>query len=80
LKQQVLLKNKYEKNPQILDVRTPEEFTQGHIDDAVNVNWLGDNFVADAKKFDKTKPVFVYVWKQKQTEKLNELGFKTYTN
>jgi 3-mercaptopyruvate sulfurtransferase SseA len=28
------------KNPQILDVRTPEEFTQGHIDDAVNVNWL----------------------------------------
>jgi rhodanese-related sulfurtransferase len=37
---------------------------------------VGDNFVADAKKFDKTKPVFVYVWKQKQTEKLNELGFK----
>jgi rhodanese-related sulfurtransferase len=32
-------------NPQILDVRTPEEFTQGHIDD--KRNWLGDNFVAE---------------------------------
>ena len=66
--------------PQILDVRTPEEFTQGHIDDAVNVNWLGDNFVADAKKFDKTKPIFVYCKSgnrsKKATEKLNELGFK----
>lgn len=66
--------------PQIFDVRTPEEFTQGHIDDAVNVNWLGDNFVADAKKFDKTKPIFVYCKSgnrsKKATEKLNELGFK----
>jgi rhodanese-related sulfurtransferase len=28
IEQQVLLKNKYNANPQILDVRTPEEFTQ----------------------------------------------------
>jgi hypothetical protein len=43
---------------------------------------VGDNFVADAKKFDKTKPVFYIVkWKQKQkSNQLNELGFKTYTN
>jgi rhodanese-related sulfurtransferase len=67
-------------NPQILDVRTPEEFTQGHIDNAANVNWLGDRFVADAEKFDKTKPVFVYCKSgrrsKKATEKLQELGFK----
>jgi rhodanese-related sulfurtransferase len=40
---------------------------------------LGDNFVADAKKFDKTKPVFVYCkveTQKKATEKLNELGFQ----
>jgi rhodanese-related sulfurtransferase len=67
-------------NPQILDVRTPEEFTEGHIDNAANVNWLGDRFVADAEKFDKTKPVFVYCKSgrrsKKATEKLQELGFK----
>ena len=67
-------------NPQILDVRTPEEFTEGHIDNAANVNWLGDRFVVEAGKFDKTKPVFVYCKSggrsKKATEKLQELGFK----
>jgi hypothetical protein len=45
---------------------------------------VGNNFVADAKKFDKTKPV-LYIVKvetevKKATEKLNELGSKIYTN
>jgi thioredoxin len=74
-------KIKETQNPQILDVRTPEEFSSEHIDDAKNVNWLGDNFVADAENFDKSKPVFVYCKSggrsQKAAEKLNELGFKT---
>jgi rhodanese-related sulfurtransferase len=67
-------------NPQILDVRTPEEFTEGHIKDAANVNWLGERFVSDAEKFDKTKPIFVYCKSgnrsMKATEKLQQLGFK----
>lgn len=66
-------------NPQILDVRTPEEFSTDHLDQAVNVNWLGDNFVSGAKKIDKTKPVFVYCKSggrsQSAVEKLEELGF-----
>lgn len=65
---------------QILDVRTPEEFTSEHIDNAVNVNWLGDNFVSGAEKFDKSKPVFVYCKSggrsAKASAKLAELGFK----
>lgn len=71
-------------NPQILDVRTPEEFVSGHIDNAENVNWLGDNFVATATKYDKTKPVFVYCktgGRSKQAaEKLESLGFTTIYN
>jgi hypothetical protein len=51
IEQQVfLLKNKYNANPQILDMYITPECTQGHIDDAVNVNWLGTDFVADTKK------------------------------
>jgi rhodanese-related sulfurtransferase len=73
-------KIKTTKNPQILDVRTPEEFNAGHLENADNVNWLGDSFVNDSKKYDKTKPVFVYcrsgARSKKATEKLEELGFK----
>lgn len=66
-------------NPQILDVRTPAEFSSDHIDKAVNIDWLGDSFVAGVEKLDKTKPVFVYCKSggrsQSAVEKLEELGF-----
>ena len=69
---------------QILDVRTPEEYASEHIENATNVNWLGDNFVADAEKFDKSKPVFVYCKiggrSSKAAAKLAELGFATIYN
>ena len=69
---------------QILDVRTPEEFASEHIESAVNVNFLGDNFVTDAEKFDKSKPVFVYCKiggrSSKAAAKLAELGFATIYN
>ena len=47
-------------NPQLLDVRSPEEFAVEHLDKATNLNWNGDDFVTKASKYDKTKPVFVY--------------------
>jgi thioredoxin len=65
---------------QILDVRTPEEFNSEHIDNATNANWLGDSFVADIAKLDKTNPVFVYcksgARSTKASVKLEEFGFK----
>jgi thioredoxin len=67
-------------NAQILDVRTPEEFASEHLDNAVNVNWLAEDFVANTGKFDKSKPVFVYcksgARSMKAAAKLEELGFK----
>jgi thioredoxin 1 len=47
-------------NAIIVDVRTPEEFADGHIQNAINVNWRGDSFEADIDKLNKTNPVFVY--------------------
>jgi thioredoxin len=67
-------------NAQILDVRTPEEFASQHLDNAQNINWNGDDFVAKAEKLDKTKPVFVYCMvggrSKKASDKLGELGFQ----
>jgi len=66
-------------NAQLLDVRTPEEFTKEHIDNADNVNWNSADFVSQVAKYDKTKPVFVYCLsggRSKQAAgKLEELGF-----
>jgi thioredoxin len=66
-------------NPQVLDVRTPEEFISGHLDEAVNVNWLSPDFVSNTSKYDKSKPVFVYCKSggrsHQAAQKLAELGF-----
>jgi thioredoxin len=71
-------------NAQIIDVRTPQEFASGHLDNAVNIDWLGDNFVVNAEKLDKTKPVFVYCKTSNRSpqaaKKLEELGFATIYN
>ncbi|MDI1256366.1 MAG: thioredoxin domain-containing protein [Flavobacterium sp.] len=47
-------------NPQIIDVRSPEEFTSGHLDNATNINWNGADFEGKIKEYDKSKPIFVY--------------------
>lgn len=44
----------------ILDVRTPGEFSQGHIQNAININWNGNNFESETDKLDKSKPIYVY--------------------
>jgi thioredoxin len=69
---------------QIIDVRTPQEFAAGHLDNALNIDWLGNDFEANVQKLDKTKPVFVYCKTSnrspKAAEKLEELGFTTIYN
>lgn len=44
----------------ILDVRTPEEFDKGHLKNAFNIDWNGDEFEVQTAKLDKNKTVFVY--------------------
>jgi thioredoxin len=68
-------------NPQLIDVRSPEEFAGQHIDNATNIDWNGENFVKKVSVYDKSKPVLVYCMsggRSKQAaEKMKELGFKT---
>lgn len=55
-----LEKIKATKDAQLIDVRTPGEFEAGHIENAKNINWNDDNFMAEVANLDKTKPIFVY--------------------
>ncbi len=46
---------------QIVDVRTPGEFAEGAIDNAVNMNYHDSDFAEQAVgKLDKNKPVMLY--------------------
>lgn len=45
----------------VLDVRTPEEYAEGYIGNAININWQNiDEFKTKAAELDKSRPVYVY--------------------
>ncbi len=65
---------------QLVDVRTPEEFAEGHIAGAKNINVFDNDFINQCEKtLDKTKPVAVYCRSGKRSaeaaQKLSEKGY-----
>ena len=71
-------------NGQIIDVRTPEEVTEGYIKGAENINIYDPNFEANISKLDKNKPVYVYCKSGGRSgnamSKMEELGFMEVYN
>jgi phage shock protein E len=63
----------------ILDVRTPEEFAEGHIPGAVLINIYDEDFKSKVNALDKSKEVMVYcaagVRSEKASAILKESGF-----
>lgn len=47
-------------NAPIIDVRTPNEFSGGHLQNAQNIDVSGSDFEQQIETLDKSKPVFVY--------------------
>lgn len=47
-------------NALIIDVRTPDEFSGGHLQNAQNIDISGNDFDKQIETLDKSKPVFVY--------------------
>ncbi|PRX57179.1 rhodanese-like domain-containing protein [Flagellimonas meridianipacifica] len=68
------------KDVQFVDVRTPKEYKDGHIDDAVNFN-IKDRlaFLEQIESLSKEKPVYLYcksgVRSKKAAELLKKEGF-----
>lgn len=68
-------------NVQLLDVRSSEEFLEGHISSAINVDAQGSHFVDNATaKLDKGKQVAVYCRSGRRSaraaQQLTKAGFK----
>ncbi len=57
---QLIQQHKGDKNFVILDVRTPSEFQQGHIEHALNLNLYDPDFKAKLAQLDTAKTYLVY--------------------
>ncbi len=67
-------------NVQIIDVRTPEEFADGHIQNAVNIDYFSKSFSVNISKLNKQKTLLVYCAAGGRSataaKELKKLGFK----
>jgi phage shock protein E len=73
-----------EKDVVILDVRSPEEFKEGHVPGATNVNVSDEKFAEKVEALGKDKSILVYCRSGKRstvaTEKMSKMGFEKLYN
>lgn len=64
---------------QLIDVRQPNEFTSGHIENAVNMSLYASDFETQISTLDKNKEVYLYCLTGKRSasaaRKLKKMGF-----
>ncbi|MUH35615.1 rhodanese-like domain-containing protein [Zobellia amurskyensis] len=64
----------------LVDVRTPQEYNNGHLDQAVNINLLDADFIKSVDTIHRGQPIYVYCKKGGRSAKaakvLDSLGFK----
>ncbi len=68
------------KKAQVIDVRTPKEYKEGTILNAVNIDFLDERFSKNIEQLDKKQPVYIFCQSGKRSaaaaEKLQEAGFE----
>lgn len=74
-----------DENAVILDVRTEDEFNEGFIANAINIDiHRGQDFVKEIESLDKNKNYYVYcrsgMRSAKACEMMNQLGFENAYN
>jgi len=48
------------KEPLLIDVRTEQEFASGHLNSAININYLSEDFWDQIEQLDTDRDIFVY--------------------
>lgn len=74
-----------DENAVILDVRTEDEWNEGYIPNAINIDiHKGQGFISEIEKLDKNKNYYVYCRSGARSGKacqiMNELGFENAYN
>jgi rhodanese-related sulfurtransferase len=64
----------------LVDVRTPEEYAAGHLEEALNVNLFREDFVRVADTLPKDKTIYLYCQKGGRSARaariLDSLGYR----
>lgn len=60
----------------VLDVRMPQEFEQGHIEGAININFFDPNFKYQLLELEKNKKYYVYCKNDARSERAAEFMLK----
>ena len=68
----------------VLDIRTPEEYAAGYVEDAINMDYYAADFEQQLDKLDKNQTYLVYCRTANRNGQampiFEELGFKTVYN
>jgi len=71
-------------NGTTLDVRTPKEYAEGHLNGSINMNYFDKDFKNQVGKLYKAKPVYVYCHSGGRSSKamsiMKSQGFATVYN
>ena len=74
------LQKKISRNIQLVDVRTAKEFKEGHIGNAINIDFNSPDFEVNIQKLNKSKRVYLYCRtgnrSAKASQKMSILGFR----
>jgi len=76
--------NRDNPNLVIIDIRTPKEFEEEHIEGAMNLDYYSDTFGDELNKLDKNKTYLVYCQTGRRSERafdlMKEFGFREIYN
>ncbi len=75
---------RYDDNFVIMDVRTPEEYADGHIEKAINLDYHSTTFEDELDKLDKDNIYLIYCQTSRRSglalDIMAELGFREVYN
>jgi rhodanese-related sulfurtransferase len=57
---ELIRKNAGNRDFVIIDVRTPDEYDEGHVEGAINIDYYHPGFQSDVKKLDRNKTYLLY--------------------
>ena len=79
----LIIKNLSNVNFVILDVRSPEEYSEAHIDNAKNIDYNSSTFKEELEKMDKNREYLGVLsfgsQKFKRCENYDKIGFHRFT-